>query len=195
MIFIGDNGLATEATFLKLPDPGGSENSELLIQSTGTSGLEFLKGDATVDPFGAAVGAANPYPVETPGYLDCDYGYDGEPTDPCDMEGYDDPDNEAGENGSVPKATCYVNGVEQHCHDAFHQVATDAGYVDWSLTSQSAAGEFSVFRNLYEKEDGGQTDGLVDLDVDVPFEPQTPVPFDLPGIKRRRGKNMGRSGV
>ena len=120
MIFIGISAIEVDATFLLLPDPSGAEASEALIYYNQYGlGLDFIKGDATLDPFGAAVGAANPYPDGSPpGYNDCDYGYDGEPTDPCDIEGFDDPDNEAGNNGSVPKQTLIINGFKVNHHDA-----------------------------------------------------------------------------
>jgi hypothetical protein len=116
MKYIDDPGLFTDATFLQTTDPSGAEQTELALH---ISGNYFDVGGGTLDPFGAGVGYGNPYPSGTPdpNYPECDYGHDGEPADDCEIPGFEDPENEAGEVGSIFSNECYVNGFKSDCNE------------------------------------------------------------------------------
>lgn len=105
-----------DATVLKISDASGVDKSEMTLLGDGFSTLSL-----TLDPFGADVGtntaypppSGNPDPQNNPDCVWNDYDdYD------CDFpEGYDEPENEDQEAGSLPENTCYVDGVEADCNE------------------------------------------------------------------------------
>ncbi len=131
LTYIGSQSIFTDATFLKSTDPSGVELTEILIHNSGNN---YTYGGGKLDPFGAGVGNANPYPTGTPdpNYPDCDYGTDGDNYDDCEIPDFEDPENEEGEVGSVPQNTCYKDGIEIDCHEVMHALERNGSDVESS---------------------------------------------------------------
>jgi YD repeat-containing protein len=139
-------------TWLKNRDASGVLYDESLIQFYGSSQYGMRgTGNVKSDPFGASIGDSNPYlPPSCP---DGNCPACNDPDGPCDDPEYVEDFPEYGEEGygNVQENTCYLDGWEMPCREAFHRAGIMPGdevkvtEVD-SFNAPSTSGPQSIWK-------------------------------------------------